>query len=196
MSAPRQRISARDYKNGGGRRGALDISKYQQFGYGLAAGLVVALGVFVFDHRTRPPETELTPQADSDKPVAAESVVSEAEDDSAEQYDFYDRLPNYQVLVTEVERDVKRDLASVPIDKPGAYVLQPASFKNQADAERMQQKLDKLGINADLQRVQIDEDVWHRVRIGPIRDLEKLNSMRRQLRAADLDDALLIRIGD
>jgi cell division protein FtsN len=81
------------------------------------------------------------------------------------------------------------------VEQPGAYVLQVGSFSNQADAERLRLKLDKLGIDANLQRIQIDADVRHRVRIGPLRDLAKLNNTRRQLRAADMD-ALLIRIGD
>jgi cell division protein FtsN len=41
----------------------------------------------------------------------------------------------------------------------------------------------------------VDADVWHRVRIGPLRDLAKLNAIRGQLRTADID-AILIRLGD
>jgi len=41
----------------------------------------------------------------------------------------------------------------------------------------------------------VDADVWHRVRIGPISNLDELNKLRRQLQAADVD-ALVIRIGD
>jgi cell division protein FtsN len=41
----------------------------------------------------------------------------------------------------------------------------------------------------------VDEDVWHRVRIGPITDLAELNRLRARLRAADLD-ALVIRVGE
>ena len=44
-------------------------------------------------------------------------------------------------------------------------------------------------------RVAVDEDVWHRVRIGPITDLTELNRLRTRLRAADLD-ALVIRVGE
>jgi cell division protein FtsN len=185
VSAPRQRISARDYKSGG-RRGAFDISKYQQFGIGLAAGLLVALGVFVFDQRDKAPEAELKPQPGTDNVAAAESRVAGVEEDPAEQYDFYDMLPNYEF---------PRDPPSQPVKRTGSYVLQVGSFKNQADAERQRLKLEKLGIDANLQRIQIDEEVRHRVRIGPLRDLEKLNSTRRQLRAADLE-VQMIRIGD
>jgi cell division protein FtsN len=47
-----------------------------------------------------------------------------------------------------------------------------------------------------VQRVSVDEDVWHRVRIGPITDLGDLNRLRSRLRAADFADALVIRVGD
>jgi cell division protein FtsN len=43
--------------------------------------------------------------------------------------------------------------------------------------------------------VAVDADVWHRVRIGPIRDLAKLNRLRAQLRQSELD-ALVIRVDD
>ena len=33
----------------------------------------------------------------------------------------------------------------------------------------------------------VDADVWHRVRIGPFRDLDRLNATRRQLRAAGIE---------
>jgi cell division protein FtsN len=51
------------------------------------------------------------------------------------------------------------------------------------------------GIDAKVQRVAVDADVWHRVRIGPITKLDDLNKLRKQLQAADVD-ALVIRVGD
>jgi cell division protein FtsN len=76
------------------------------------------------------------------------------------------------------------------------YVLQAGSYRKQADADRIQAQLKKVGIDANVQRVAVDEDVWHRVRIGPITDLAELNRLRGRLRAADFDDALVIRVGD
>jgi cell division protein FtsN len=51
------------------------------------------------------------------------------------------------------------------------------------------------GVDAKVQRVAVDTDVWHRVRIGPINNLDELNKVRRQLQAAEVD-ALVIRVGD
>jgi cell division protein FtsN len=193
VNAPRQRLSARDYKQG--RRRGFDFTQYRQFGYGLGAGLLVALGVFAFDHRPLPVvEAEAAPEAAAAK-NASTDAISAATEDPAEQYDFYDMLPKFEVVVAEQERDVRRDVPSAPVEQPGAYVLQVGSFRSLPDAERLRAKLAKQGIDATVQRIAVDADVWHRVRIGPLRDLAKLNATRRELRAADLD-AILIRLGD
>jgi cell division protein FtsN len=75
------------------------------------------------------------------------------------------------------------------------YVLQAGSYRNQADAERVSAQLKLQGIDAKVQRVAVDNDVWHRVRVGPISDLTELNKVRKQLQAADVD-GLVIRVGD
>jgi len=114
----------------------------------------------------------------------------------AEKYDFYQMLPNFEVVVPEKDRDVKRDLpAAAKIERPGVYVLQAGSYRNEADADRVRAQLALQGIDAKVQRVAVDADVWHRVRIGPIGNLDELNKLRRQLQAADVD-ALVIRVGD
>jgi cell division protein FtsN len=74
-------------------------------------------------------------------------------------------------------------------------VLQAGSYRRQEDADRISAQLRKQGIDANVQRVAVDDDVWHRVRIGPISDLTELNRLRARLRAAELE-ALVIRVGE
>ena len=74
-------------------------------------------------------------------------------------------------------------------------MLQAGSYRNEADAKRRRTQLALQGIDAKVQRVAVDADVWHRLRIGPISNLDELNKLRRQLQAADVD-ALVIRVGD
>ena len=74
-------------------------------------------------------------------------------------------------------------------------MLQAGTYRKEADANRVRAQLALQGIEAKVQRVAVDADVWHRVRIGPISNLDELNKLRRQLQAADVD-ALVIRIGD
>jgi len=52
-----------------------------------------------------------------------------------------------------------------------------------------------LGIESRIQRVSIDDKTYHRVRIGPTRDLDNLNALRDRLRQAQID-VLRIRLGD
>jgi cell division protein FtsN len=74
-------------------------------------------------------------------------------------------------------------------------VLHLGAFRNLEDAERLRTKLTRLGVDAVIQRVTIDTDVFHRVRIGPISDLDRLNRTRTTLSAADIE-AVLTRVGD
>jgi len=104
-------------------------------------------------------------------------------------------LPKFEVVVPEKDKEVKRDLPSDKIERPGVYVLQAGSYRNQSDADRVRAQLKLQGVNATVQRVAVDNDVWHRVRIGPIRDLAEVNRVRAQLQAADID-GLVIRVGD
>lgn len=180
MSAARTRISTRDFKHGPRRNEPLGLRDYKQFGLGLAIGLAVAAYIWLQTPRDEPAATR--PVAD---PVVAEAAPPE-ETDPAEQFDFYDMLPKFEVVVPETERNPRRDQPTVAISKPGAYVLQVTSSRNRADAERLRDRLVKMGINASIQHVTIDEQEWHRVRVGPSRDLKYINQVREQLRAADL----------
>jgi cell division protein FtsN len=193
-------MSARDYKNARHTRSSLDFRQYQQFGIGLAAGLAVAVGVWLYDHRAQPAVVDelaavTAPAERANKTAAKQSAAAETADDPASDYAFYDMLPKFEVTVPERDLGVRRDLPAQPITAAGAYVLQVASSRNRPDAERLVEKLAKLGIEASIQHVSIDADEWHRVRVGPISDLAKLNATRKTLRTADID-AVIYRVGD
>jgi cell division protein FtsN len=55
----------------------------------------------------------------------------------------------------------------------------------------MQANLALLGFESHVQRVTLDDDVFNRVRIGPIADLEAAKRTQRQLRAAGYDTMLM-----
>jgi cell division protein FtsN len=174
------------------------FTRFREFGFGLALGLSLSLFVLVWqNYRDKSAVKAVAevprPEPRSDKEVAAAGDV----EDNAKNYDFYDMLPNFEVVVPEKDREVsrERDTAPVKIERPGLYVLQAGSYRQQAEADRVRAQLKLQGIDANVQRVAVDDDVWHRVRIGPITDLTELNRLRARLRAADLD-ALVIRVGE
>jgi cell division protein FtsN len=189
VSDSRQRLAARDYKNAGGvRRPGFDFNQYRQFGIGLGVGLAIALFVWLYDHRVKPkPADDLTEVAAPQKQQRKASSVEDEGVDAAENFAFYDALPKAELNVPEVDRPAKRAFPDQPVTQPGVYVLQVASYRSRPDAERQRDKLAKLGIDATIQHVTIDTDEYHRVRVGPISDLAKLNDTRRRLRAADID---------
>ena len=188
--------SARDYRPKRGR--ARGFSGWMGVLCGLALGLAVAAVVYIKDHR---PDAQIQRAGKVDKkksrgnePVDAEAGDSGAED-SAKSYAFYDMLPKFEVVVPEKEKDVRPDTKSVPETRRGTYVLQAGSYKNFADADRVRAQLALQGVESKVQKVTVDNDTWHRIRIGPISKLDELNRLRQILRKSDVD-VLVIRVGD
>ena len=83
------------------------------------------------------------------------------------------------MVVPEKDKDVRPDIKSVPETRRGTYVLQAGSYKNFADADRVRAQLALQGVESKVQKVSVDNDTWHRIRIGPISKLDELNRLRR-----------------
>ena len=190
------RSNARDYKTARGR--PMGASRLRDIGVGTLVGVVLAATLFVYVSDKRAAARDAAPETPRPEPHrVAPTDPDAAPGASTEKYTFYERLPNFEVVVPEKDKEVvKRDLpVTAPIERPGVYVLQAGSYRNESDADRVRAQLALQGIQATVQRVAVDTDVWHRVRIGPITKLDQLNKLRKQLQAADVD-ALVIRVGD
>jgi len=162
--------------------------------FGLVIGLSVAAAIYVKDR-----ETQATrPAAISPEP-APEAVTISPADTVAEKpeprFKFYDMLPNFEVVFPEEGTVVRNSSQPRPLDAPGVYVLQAGSFSSHADADRMKARLAMLGITSQIQKVSIDDKNYHRVRIGPVDSLDRLNTLRGQLRDASVE-IMVIRVGD
>jgi len=162
--------------------------------FGLGIGLSVAALIFLND-REPGPATPVTkspaaPPAPSPAPRSADSPAS-----PALRFRFYDMLPNFEVVIPEEDKTVIPAAPLQTIDDPGVYVLQAGSFSAYADADRRKAQLAMLGVTSSIQKVSIDDKVYHRVRIGPVDRLDQLNRLRQQLRGAKID-AMVIRVGE
>ena len=107
-------------------------------------------------------------------------------------YDFYQMLTRSQVLVPGHESDARAPAGGV-IARPGVYFLQIGSYRDANVADRVCAEAEKLGVSASVQRIVVDAATWHRVRVGPIRDLALLNRVRHQLQAGNLA-AMVVRV--
>ena len=163
--------------------------------FGLAVGLAVAAAIYVNDRSpqgpvpatSRPAPAPPTPPNPRPEPEVAEPVE--------ERFQFYDMLPSFEVVIPEEDLEARPDIASDPVSQPGPYVLQAGSFSSNEDADRMKARLALLGIVSRIQKVSIDDKTFHRVRVGPVEDLDTLNRMRGQLRDARIE-VMVIRVAD
>jgi len=162
--------------------------------FGLAVGLSVAALVYFGDRapasRQPRPATAAVPSS-----TQAELQDRESAKEDTNRFDFYEMLPKFEVVIPEKEPDARPDNRPEAIAKPGSYVLQAGSFHNYADADRRKATLALQGIESRIQRVTIDQDTWHRVRIGPYSDLSQVNRLRQQLRDGQIE-VLVIRLSD
>jgi cell division protein FtsN len=176
--------------------------------FGLSIGLAVAFALYMKEQRADTPamtaadqpasmaEPMVSPPVPEPVPEAAPDTPEEAaSEDEEPRFSFYNMLPNFEVVIPEEESDVRQDREVEPIQDEGTYVLQAGSFGDVSDADRRRAELALLGIESHVQRVAIDDRTYHRVRIGPIDDLDELNLLRARLRQADID-VLRIRLGD
>jgi len=152
---------------------------------GLAIGLSITLFTFLKDRPDRPAPPPASP------PQAAQAKPDKAQDDKTTKpkFDFYSILPEMEVIVPD-----KRNKAgqSAPIDKPGIYILQVASFRNFAEADNLKARLALLGVESKIETVTVNNsDTWHRVRVGPTQNLRELNKIRTRLLNNNINPILL-----
>lgn len=145
---------------------------------GLGLGLMVAW--FVNVGKQPEPEQAVVAKTTPEKATKADPAEPTVEQPD-QRFDFYDVLPEFEVVIPEQESDVRRDIPGESVTDAGRYILQTGSFQNFADADRMKARLALLGIESRIERVSIDSKTWHRVRIGPIDDLSRVNEFRRRL---------------
>ena len=114
----------------------------------------------------------------------------------ARRFDFYTILPNQEAMVPEEEPTSAKTTAAakkpVTPQPGGTYYLQVGSFRKLGEANSMRAKVILLGTQATIQTVAIDQDTWHRVRVGPYKDPARLREVRQRLRANRIE-ALLVR---
>lgn len=184
------------------RASASDYPGWAWMLFGLLIGLSVAFAIYINGRDSRVPLQPAAREAASMEEATGQAVPDPVEippaatDEPAKpRFDFYSMLPNFEVIIPEQEPDVSTDTAAKAVVVPGVYVLQAGSFTQYADADRRRAQLALQGIESTIQRVTIDDKTYHRVRIGPIEDLEQLNLVRSRLREADID-VLRIRLGD
>lgn len=187
---------ARDYKRQGSKSRRPARREEAAAGWvwglaGLAAGLAVAYGVHIH-HATRAPGAGSSPATAAPTPAVRTPLAElEEDEDLVEEspFDFYEILPDFTVEVNdppEPEAGSAPAVAPAATPSSGSYWLQAGSFRQHEDADRRRAQLALLGFTSVIQRVAVDDQTWHRVRVGPYEDPSELSRAQGQLAGNDI----------
>ena len=124
-------------------------------------------------------------------PAAAEKK-REAPAVPKRQYDFYELVPEMDVVVPDEEdpghslllqKSIKETPAGSAATVPaGIWYLQAGSFQERARADELKVKLTGLGFKCEIQKTHIDDvEVFYYVRVGPFANPEVLDQSRQKL---------------
>lgn len=106
-------------------------------------------------------------------------------------FDFYTLLPELEVVVDPPSARKKTTVHETPEKHIAMYYLQAGSFKNSDDANMLKAQLALMGVETNVETVNVNNINWHRVRVGPSRELDQLKSIQKRLRENKIDSMLL-----
>jgi cell division protein FtsN len=200
MKPVKSRRAAPRKKSGGGTLVGLFL--------GLVIGVIGAAVVVWYIHKTPPPfvnkspptPTAPAPAGASQQPATGAGPLALPgkpgdpipQNGEKPRFDFYKILPgNTEAIPDPKPADAK---ANEPKQADGAkgkdekdttlkepIFLQTGSFQSAAEADNQKAKLALMGAEASVQQVMLQEKVWYRVRLGPFRKMEDVNSLRADL---------------
>jgi cell division protein FtsN len=172
---------------------------------GLIIGLFVAFLVYL-DDLDSPPASAVESQPAEEQATDTEETAAAEEDadDESPRFEFYSILPELEVVVPDAsEEDGEAPVESAPgapadsgesdtgtappPESDGRFYLEAGSFQKSGQADRMKARISLLGLDVEIQQVDINGESWHRVRAGPFTDPSRLKDAQKRLRSDDID---------
>lgn len=154
----------------------------------LVVVLLTVLGAGAWYYWTQREPIGGQPAAEAQK--SAKKPVPEVPAKPAEapdRFEFSDTLPQAEVPITQDGKSPSANIGLPPVVVPGTYVVQAGAFPDFAEADKVKARLALLGIVSEIQTAEADGRTFHRVRIGPINNLDQLNRLRARLRQNRID---------
>ncbi|MEE8056835.1 MAG: SPOR domain-containing protein [Pseudomonadales bacterium] len=149
---------------------------------GIVTGVFISFLGYLTDIAPEATPEQLTTKASKEKPKA------ETKKSSATRFDFYTLLPELEVIVPTEQDDEDAEPTQATL-----YILQAGSFKNADDADRLRAQLILMGLDANIDAVEANGDLWHRVQVGPFESRSQLAKTRNILISKGIDTLLLKR---
>lgn len=160
---------------------------------GILMGVAASLGVVMFIKGGESPfaqqtSNEITKSVSEklqDKAIAdqanADAAAEAGADGTQNRFDFYTILPGSESKVSAEEEIKIKDDAPEPALQI-SYYLQVGAFQTGEEADNMKAKLALQGFEAVVQTATTaDKAIWHRVRVGPLTNLDQINKTKNDL---------------
>lgn len=158
--------------------------KWLLSGFGL--GLISATAIYLIAQKDSIVPDALDSTQETVTQILHNSAQSEI-DHPAKRFAFYDVLSQFEVVIPDQKLlNSSRENPATPTES-GHYIIQAGAFAERTDALRVQSSLAFLDIPSYIEGVTIKDDVFHRVRMGPITDLATLRALRQQLESAGVE---------
>ena len=167
-----------DYKKRVNRKEKKPVPGFIWMLGGLSIGLFVAFLVYL----DKQPPTDISfgdaVKTELEKIKHKQSAATakpKPEEKQEPKFNFYTILPELEVLIPEEEIRPPENEKTPTSKSSKRYILQAGSFRNRQDAEELKATVALLGLQASINPVSIDNEKWHRVRIGPVDNRKELN---------------------
>jgi cell division protein FtsN len=157
---------------------------------GLLSGIALSALVIFKDSQRYPTPQPTTVKNDADKSIAELASDADAKKKKP-QYDFYQVLPEMEVVIPDAEISEKATRPDLDVSAGQRYFLQMGSFPNAADADAMKARLALIGVQASITEVTINNVAWHRVRSGPYANVGSLEAAKRDLTQNNIESIIL-----
>jgi len=160
---------------------------------GILMGVAASLGVVMFikggespfaqqtsNEITKSVSEKMQDQAIADQ-ANADAAAEAGPDGTQNRFDFYTILPGSESKVSAEEEIKIKDDAPEPALQI-SYYLQVGAFQTGEEADNMKAKLALQGFEAVVQTASTaDKAIWHRVRVGPLTNLDQINKTKNDL---------------
>lgn len=121
---------------------------------------------------------------DVKKPIA---TTAKPIDSTKPRFDFYQILPDVEIVIPEHEIEERRRLEGTGKSKPGTFIIQIGSFKKAQQADTLRARLALLGIESTVQTVNQSGSIWHRVKSGPYTSFRMVDKIQNRLHRNNID---------
>jgi len=119
-----------------------------------------------------------------DKPAKTKPTEQEQKEPELvePEFDFYEILEDKEVRIPDYEVKTRIREEQVGKIKPAHYIIQVGAFREYKQADKLKARLAFMGIESKIEKAQVGDVEWNRLKIGPYAKLSTVEKIRDQLK--------------